>query len=204
MSTITARLAPIEGASQSAAPRTQRKNGVGLVVVILLSWGRWIAGLTYQSTDNAYLRADTTPISAQVNGQLMVLTTEDVALLEIPWIASLVHIVRTVGWQRIGTLLQILSSRFLEADVAARATTALIVCTLQRKAFVLAYRDAFLLLGITMLVSILGALCSARPCSPESCSNSLIERGPSMRIRTPSIVDNGRIRPTLADDLQGE
>jgi hypothetical protein len=152
------------------------------------------------------LRADTTPISAQVNGRVIVLITEDVALREIPWIASLVHIVRTVGWQRIGTLSQILSSRFLEADVAARAATALIAHTLQREAFVLAYRDAFLLFGVMTLMSILAALCFRNPCSPEGCSKSLIERGPSKPIRTPSIVDDRRVRlrPIPAEVLQGE
>jgi MFS transporter, DHA2 family, multidrug resistance protein len=134
----------------------------------------------------------------------MVLITEDVTLREIPWIASLIHVVRTVGWQRIGTLSQILSSRFVEADVAARAVTALIARTLQREAFVLACRDTFLLFGVMMLVSILAALCFRNPCSPEGCSNSLIERGPSMPIRTPSIVDDGRIRPIPAEVLQGE
>jgi DHA2 family multidrug resistance protein len=112
------------------------------------------------------LRADTTPISAQVNGRVMVLITEDVALREIPWIASLVHIVRTVGWQRIGTLSQILSSRFLEADVAARAATALIARTLQREAFVLAYRDAFLLLGVMMLMVDPGSALLPQPLLP--------------------------------------
>jgi membrane fusion protein, multidrug efflux system len=77
MSAIAARLAPIEGDSQNAAPRPQRKKprrvlinlartsalvrGIGLAVVIPLSWGRRIAGLTDQSTDNPYLRADATP-----------------------------------------------------------------------------------------------------------------------------------------------
>ena len=195
MSAITARLAPIEGASQNAAPRPQRKKprrtlinlartsvlvrGIGLVIVIPLRCWRRIAGLTDQSTDNAHLHADTTPISAQVNGRVMVKITEDVALREIPWIASLVDIVRTVGWQGIGTLSQILSSRFLEADVAARTATALIARTPQREAFVLAYRDAVLLLGVMMLLSILAALCFRNPCSPEGCSNSSKEALPS-------------------------
>jgi DHA2 family multidrug resistance protein len=46
------------------------------------------------------------------------------------------------------------SSRLPEIE-ATRAATALIARTLQREAFVLAYRDAFLLLGILMLASIL-------------------------------------------------
>lgn len=39
--------------------------------------------------------------------------------------------------------------------------------TLQRQTFVLAYRDAFLLLGVMMLVSILVALCFRYPCTPQ-------------------------------------
>jgi hypothetical protein len=169
-------LAPIGGASQSPEPGSQRKKprrslinlaricvivgNIGLVIVIALSWGRWILGLTDRGTYNSHLRADTTPISIQVSGRFMVPITEDVALREIPWIASLVNFVRTVGWQSIGTLSQILSSRFLEADVAARAVTGLIARTLQREAFFLA--SVFPLLGVVMLMSILGLSASAR------------------------------------------
>ena len=93
MSAITARLTPIEGASQNAEPRPQRKKprralinlvraavivgGIGLAVVIPLGWGSWIAGFTNQTTDNAYLRADTTPISAQVDGRVRRLLVGD-------------------------------------------------------------------------------------------------------------------------------
>jgi membrane fusion protein (multidrug efflux system) len=93
MSATITRLAPIEGASQSAEPRPQRKKprralinlartsvivgGIGLAVVIPFGWGYWMAGLTDQSTDNAYLRADTTPISAQVNGRVKRLAVTD-------------------------------------------------------------------------------------------------------------------------------
>jgi hypothetical protein len=222
VSAIATRLAPIEGDLKNAARRPQRKKrrravinlartsvlvrGIGLAAVIPLRWGRRIAGLTDQSADSPYLRADAAPISAQINGRVMVLITEYVTLQEMPWITSMIHIARTVGWQRIGTLSQMLSSRLLEADVAARAATALIARTLQREAFVLACRDAFLLFGVMMLMSILAALCFRNPCSPEGCSNSLIERGPSMPIRTPSIVDDGRIRPRPipTEVLQGE
>ena len=59
MSATIARLAPIEGASQSAEPRPQRKKprralinlartsvivgGIGLAIVIPFGWGHWIA-----------------------------------------------------------------------------------------------------------------------------------------------------------------
>src|SRR5690606_10024560 len=32
--------------------------GIGLAIVIPLGWGSWVAGMTNQTTDNAYLRAD--------------------------------------------------------------------------------------------------------------------------------------------------
>lgn len=44
--------------------------GVGLAIVIPLGWGQWVAGFTDQSTDNAYVRADTTPVSAQIAGHM--------------------------------------------------------------------------------------------------------------------------------------
>jgi len=52
-------------------------GGVGLAVVIPLGWGHWVAGMTEQTTDNAYVRADTTPISTQVNGRISRLAVAD-------------------------------------------------------------------------------------------------------------------------------
>ncbi|WP_024896655.1 HlyD family secretion protein [Brucella rhizosphaerae] len=51
--------------------------GIGLAVVIPLGWGSWVAGMTNQTTDNAYLRADTTPVSAEVGGRIVRLLVED-------------------------------------------------------------------------------------------------------------------------------
>lgn len=118
----------------------------------------------------------------------MVLITEDISIREIPWIASLVHIVRTVGsavgvaavgtfvrveeqvqsnllglhitatsgptGQRIEALSQTLMSHLPDVT-ATKAATALIARLVQREAFVLAYRDAFLLLGSMMLAATL-------------------------------------------------
>lgn len=149
-----------------------------------------MAGLTSQWNANQVL----IPLVVQSSAApflaipIMVLITEDISLREIPWIASLVHILRTVGsavgvaavgtfvriqeqvhsnllgqhvttasnqaTQRIETLSQMFSSRLPEIE-ATRAATALIARTLQREAFVLAYRDAFLLLGVMTLASIL-------------------------------------------------
>lgn len=51
--------------------------GIGLAIVIPLGWGSWVAGMTSQTTDNAYLRADTTPVSAEVSGRIVRLLVGD-------------------------------------------------------------------------------------------------------------------------------
>ncbi|WP_157935912.1 HlyD family secretion protein [Paracoccus zhejiangensis] len=51
--------------------------GIGLAVVVPLGWGSWVAGLTNQSTNNASLRADTTPVSAEVEGRITRLLVDD-------------------------------------------------------------------------------------------------------------------------------
>lgn len=51
--------------------------GIGLATVIPLGWGQWVAGFTNQSTDNAYLRADTTPISTQISGRVRMVAVHD-------------------------------------------------------------------------------------------------------------------------------
>jgi membrane fusion protein, multidrug efflux system len=51
--------------------------GIGLATVIPLGWGQWVAGFTNQSTDNAYLRADTTPISTQISGRVRRVAVSD-------------------------------------------------------------------------------------------------------------------------------
>ncbi|RCW79269.1 HlyD family secretion protein [Paracoccus lutimaris] len=51
--------------------------GIGLAVVVPLGWGSWVAGLTNQTTDNATLRADTTPVSAEVAGRVTRLLVAD-------------------------------------------------------------------------------------------------------------------------------
>ncbi|WP_077966266.1 HlyD family secretion protein [Ensifer adhaerens] len=52
-------------------------GGIGLAVVVPLGWGQWVAGFTNQSTDNAYLRADIAPISAQVAGTIRRVAVHD-------------------------------------------------------------------------------------------------------------------------------
>lgn len=52
-------------------------GGVGMAVVIPMGWGEWVAGRVDQTTDNAYIRADTTPVSAQIAGRLNRLLVSD-------------------------------------------------------------------------------------------------------------------------------
>lgn len=95
MNATVTRLAPAQGQPKVAEPthpawkRRPRRalinlarasvlvGGVGLAIVIPLGWGHWVAGLTDQTTDNAYVRADTTPISTQVNGRIKRLAVAD-------------------------------------------------------------------------------------------------------------------------------
>lgn len=95
MSAIIARLVPTEESPKATITPAQAKKrmprralinlarasvlvgGVGLAIVIPLGWGQWVAGLTDQTTDNAYVRADTTPISTQVNGRIKRLAVAD-------------------------------------------------------------------------------------------------------------------------------
>ena len=51
--------------------------GIGLAVVVPLGWGGWVAGLTNQTTNNATLRADTIPVSAEVAGRITRLLVAD-------------------------------------------------------------------------------------------------------------------------------
>ncbi|HTJ57667.1 MAG TPA: HlyD family secretion protein [Devosiaceae bacterium] len=50
---------------------------IGVVIVVPLGWGQWVSGMTDQSTDDAYLAADVTPISAQVTGRVSQVAVAD-------------------------------------------------------------------------------------------------------------------------------
>jgi membrane fusion protein (multidrug efflux system) len=52
-------------------------SAIGLAVVVPLGWGQWMAGMTDQATDDAYLRADITPISTEVSGRVKELLVSD-------------------------------------------------------------------------------------------------------------------------------
>ncbi len=49
----------------------------GLALFIAVSWDKWVANALFQSTDNAYLQADKTPVSARVNGYVRDVLIED-------------------------------------------------------------------------------------------------------------------------------
>ncbi|KAB2661638.1 multidrug efflux MFS transporter [Brucella tritici] len=131
---------------------------------------------------------------------LMVLITEDISVREIPWIASLVHIVRTVG-TAIGLAAVSTFTRMQEqlhsnllglhlergaADVQGRIdrtaamleahnsdpttvtaqATAMLTRTVQREAFVLAYSDMFVMIGLAIALAALATLFMRRPKLP--------------------------------------
>jgi membrane fusion protein (multidrug efflux system) len=52
---------------------------VGLAVVIMTNWTRWAGGAGAQWTDDAYLLADLTPLSAQVAGRVVAVAVHDFA-----------------------------------------------------------------------------------------------------------------------------
>ena len=131
---------------------------------------------------------------------IMVLITEDITIRDIPWIASLVHIVRTVGTavglaavstfvrvqeqvhsnliglhvqagsvavqSRLDALSPTLDARAAGAPDAMAQATALLARTVQREAFVMAYADAFLVLGVTFLLATLAVLFFRRASLP--------------------------------------
>ena len=131
---------------------------------------------------------------------LMVLMTEEITVREIPWIASLVHITRTVG-SAVGLALvatftrkqeqvhsaltglhvqggdamvqarQEATAAGLEAQgvdptTAAAKASATLAGVIQREAFVLAYSDMFLILGLLMAAMSLVTLFMYRPKLP--------------------------------------
>jgi membrane fusion protein, multidrug efflux system len=50
---------------------------VGIIIVVSTNWTRWEGGAGWQSTNDAYLQADLTPISAKVSGYIRELPIED-------------------------------------------------------------------------------------------------------------------------------
>jgi membrane fusion protein (multidrug efflux system) len=69
-------------ASTRSTPRRGRKTGflivrtviilagIGLAVVVPMGWGQWLSGRSDQTTDDAYLHADTTALGTQVSGKV--------------------------------------------------------------------------------------------------------------------------------------
>ena len=50
---------------------------IGILIVVSTNWNRWEGGAGWQRTNDAYLQADTTPISAKVGGYLRELPIQD-------------------------------------------------------------------------------------------------------------------------------
>ena len=50
---------------------------IGIIVVVSTNWTRWEGGAGWQTTDDAYLQADLTPIAAKVGGYVSELPIQD-------------------------------------------------------------------------------------------------------------------------------
>ncbi len=50
---------------------------IGIIIVVSTNWNRWEGGAGWQRTNDAYLQADLTPISAKVGGYLRALPIQD-------------------------------------------------------------------------------------------------------------------------------
>src|SRR5271170_3771366 len=50
---------------------------IGIIIIVSTNWGRWEGGAGWQTTNDAYLQADLTPISAKVGGYLRELPVQD-------------------------------------------------------------------------------------------------------------------------------
>jgi membrane fusion protein (multidrug efflux system) len=50
---------------------------IGLIIVVSREWDRWTSYATYQTTDDAYLQADTTPLAAKVPGYVRSVVVQD-------------------------------------------------------------------------------------------------------------------------------
>ena len=50
---------------------------IGIIIIVSTNWTRWEGGAGWQTTNDAYLQADLTPISAKVGGYLSELPARD-------------------------------------------------------------------------------------------------------------------------------
>src|ERR1700691_3187525 len=50
---------------------------IGIIIVVSTNWTRWEGGAGWQTTDDAYLQADLTPISAKVAGYVRDVPVQD-------------------------------------------------------------------------------------------------------------------------------
>src|ERR1700719_168499 len=50
---------------------------IGIIIVVSTNWTRWEGGAGWQTTNDAYLQADLTPISAKVAGYVRELAMQD-------------------------------------------------------------------------------------------------------------------------------
>src|ERR1700678_1454339 len=48
-----------------------------ILIIVTTRWNRWQGGAGWQTTDDAYLQSDLTPVAAKVSGYLTVVPVED-------------------------------------------------------------------------------------------------------------------------------
>ena len=71
-------MAPAESAQECLAGSQLRGGGGGLYVFVS-QWNRWEGEARCQTTDDAYLQADLTPLSAQIPGYVQAVPVQDYA-----------------------------------------------------------------------------------------------------------------------------
>jgi multidrug resistance efflux pump len=59
------------------APATILLMSAGIVILITGNWNRWVGDHTWQTTDDAYVRADLTPLSTKVAGLVATVAVSD-------------------------------------------------------------------------------------------------------------------------------
>src|SRR5215467_12865941 len=58
-------------------PATILLMSAGILILITGNWNRWVADRTWQTTDDAYVRADLTPLSTKVAGLVATVAVSD-------------------------------------------------------------------------------------------------------------------------------
>src|SRR5215813_8727686 len=66
-----------QGWKRWLVPVTILAMAAGILILITGNWNRWVGDRTWQSTDDAYVQADLTPLSTKVAGLVAVVPVSD-------------------------------------------------------------------------------------------------------------------------------